>query len=939
MLEQLLAGSLAEEQVSELEQHLDFCEECQGYLEQATSPQNWTADLFAPESSRLDPSMRGAFAGDGLRLWSGNWALDRAIEAVAMNPLPPCRWPIVGSPAVAGTGTDSLSRWLAAPEIDGYDVMDRIGGGLASEVYRARERIRHRIVALKIPGVRTLQSDAGRDRFVREARILARLNHPGIVAVHDIGESSGRPFIAMEYVEGPTLAQAAAGRPQAPARAAALCEHLAHAIQQAHENGLIHRDLKPSNVLLQSTPDPAAPDASAQPGPGEPGLTGTPRIIDFGLARDLRADESLTVEHEVLGTPGYMAPEQVRGQTEAIGPATDVYGLGAILYQLLTGHPPFHKESPLQTLRAVSDEEPLPIDRLRPGVPRDLITICQKCLEKDPDRRYRTAAALADDLRRWREGRPISSRPPGPLGRAQRWVRRKPTLAALLGLTAAVVLVLTVGGPLLAFREAQRRLATERLARSVQREQANAMAERDRANANFNLARSVVAEMTDLLVVRRAQLRPSSGSLQIEALLQEVASRFHDRFAALQSQDQQVELDRLDGMVRLAMLRRQQQSDDWAALIDQAITGYERMDREGRLPVDRQSHWVMALTQRADHRFLNRDPEGGRRVNALALDRARKYAAAQPDSKSAAVLLARVSLADALDAPQVAIQIEALEGLRTRLRPMRSGPIWSPQLEQEWAFLCESLGRILLQANRSRDAEEPLRESLETLALLVESEPTSLENLERFIRVIVALVPPWRQDQRWAEIVTACDRVLERGGRQRVLLARVPWPIMHELLTARIEALMQLGQYARMERACAEALPLAGYQSMLLRFQLSRARALVRLGQAERAVGLVLDVTAESKLPPLWLPEAAEVLALASESIAPPAENPAAVAFQSEQAERWSRQAIALLVRIRPAPGSSPGAIRAAMQDVELDALKQRPDFQAWERDNGLLQP
>src|SRR5262245_36814644 len=257
--------------------------------------------------------------------------------------------------------------------------------------------------------------------------MLARLRHPNVVQVFEAGQQDGRPFLALEYVDGGTLAQRlAAEGTLAPREAAALVCQLARAVHHAHLQGVIHRDLKPANVLL--SPSPSGP---------------IPKITDFGLACQPGGGE-LSKTGEVMGTPGYMPPEQARGERQSLGPPADVYSLGVVLYEALTGKLPFQAATPMETVHQVLNEEPVPPSRLRPGLDGDLSTICLKCLSKEPQGRYASALALADDLTRWQTGEPIAARPAGALERVWKWARRKPALAGLL--TVSLLLVLAVIG-------------------------------------------------------------------------------------------------------------------------------------------------------------------------------------------------------------------------------------------------------------------------------------------------------------------------------------------------------------------------------------------------------------------------------------------------------------------------------------------------------------
>jgi hypothetical protein len=316
----------------------------------------------------------------------------------------------------------SLPTTSALPQVPGYEVLEELGRGGMGVVFKARQVGLNRVVALKVILAGQLASADQRARFLREAEAVARLHHPNSVEIHELGEHQGQPFFALEYLPGGTLADKFEDRPQPPRYAAELVETLARAVQHAHEQGIVHRDLKPGNVLLAAD--------------------GTPKITDFGLAKTLDEDESLTESGAVVGTPSYMAPEQAGGKSkdQPVGPPADVYALGALLYQALTGRPPFEGTDRLETLLLVLSTEPAPPRRLQPKLPRDLETICLKCLSKEPSKRYACAADLADDLRRFLDGRPIAARPTPRWERLWKWSKRRPTMAA--GLAGAVVLLL-----------------------------------------------------------------------------------------------------------------------------------------------------------------------------------------------------------------------------------------------------------------------------------------------------------------------------------------------------------------------------------------------------------------------------------------------------------------------------------------------------------------
>jgi serine/threonine-protein kinase len=308
-----------------------------------------------------------------------------------------------------------------------YQVLRRLGRGGMGVVYEAIQTSVRRTVALKMVLAGTEADTQERARFRVEAEAIGRLQHPNIVQIYEVGETGGRPFLSMEFVGGGSLAQKLDGTPLPEAEAAQLIETLALAINQAHQSQIIHRDLKPSNVLLTAD--------------------GTPKITDFGLAKLLMGDDqSLTPTDAIVGTPSYMAPEQAGARQTEIGPAADVYALGAILYECLTGRPPFRGVTAAETIHQVLFDDPVPPSRVRPKVSRDLETICLKCLHKRPAARYPCAKALAEDLCRFRNGEPIVARPLSRLGRTIRWARRRPAAAALLIVATMAILTITVGG-------------------------------------------------------------------------------------------------------------------------------------------------------------------------------------------------------------------------------------------------------------------------------------------------------------------------------------------------------------------------------------------------------------------------------------------------------------------------------------------------------------
>jgi eukaryotic-like serine/threonine-protein kinase len=410
-------------------------------------------------------------------------------------------------------GDVPASRRREWPTIPGLELIDFLGSGGMGVVFKARQVTLDRDVAVKLLRDDHQVDPGRRERFLQEARAVARLRHPHLVQLYEFGEVPGvggvtsQPFLVLEYVSGGSLADLVRGSPQPPKEAARLVETLADAIHFAHQQGAVHRDLKPANVLLQrmevtgeeqtevvrgpqsSTPRPLAGDLCA-------------KVTDFGLAK-LLAGSDLTHSGDVLGTPSYMAPEQAAGKAGPITPAVDVYGLGAILYEALTGHPPFAAATADATLGLVRQEEPVPPRRLQPTVPRDLETICLKCLRKEPGRRYATAQDLADDLRRFGAGEPVRARQVGTGERVVRWCRRKPGMAGLL---AALVLVFLAGssGVLWQWQRARQE-------RDAVRQ------EKERAERHLRMIRERVRELDQLghdLLGRRGQYRTGQAVLE-----------------------------------------------------------------------------------------------------------------------------------------------------------------------------------------------------------------------------------------------------------------------------------------------------------------------------------------------------------------------------------------------------------------------------------------
>ncbi|HMF13418.1 MAG TPA: serine/threonine-protein kinase, partial [Gemmataceae bacterium] len=397
--------------------------------------------------------------------------------------------PSVGQPTTVAD-KEGASDWRSPySSPSGYEILRELGHGGMGVVYEARQKSLSRVVAIKMIRAGVYASPDLLARFHVEAEALASLQHPNIVQVYEVGEHDGCPYMVMEYLDGDSLARVLSVHSQSPRAAAELVETLANAMHAAHQRGIVHRDLKPANVFVCRLAEATCGHR----------LSAALKITDFGLAKRLAGDDAQTVTGTILGTPSYMAPEQASGRIHGIGPTADVYSLGSILYEMLTGQPPFRGETGVETIQKVMFEEPQAPSRLRSDVPRDLETICLKCLEKESSKRYATAAEFADDLRRFLDGKPIAARPAGVAERVVKWAKRRPEWAVLVGVII---------------------LAVSLLIGSFAWSYARVLGERDRARNSLQVARKSIDDLYTKMAAERLFDEP-----QLDPLCQELLER------------------------------------------------------------------------------------------------------------------------------------------------------------------------------------------------------------------------------------------------------------------------------------------------------------------------------------------------------------------------------------------------------------------------------
>lgn len=625
----------------------------------------------------------------------------------------------------------AVDRAGGIPQVAGYEILGILGRGGMGVVYKARQSGLNRLVALKmiLGGAHAGKSE--RDRFQTEARAVAKLQHPNIVQVYEVGERDDLPFVSLEYIGGGSLGARTEGKPMSPRTAAAVIELLARAMQYAHSNGIVHRDLKPANILLKDNSDvDIRVDSGSRPssilGLQDVRLPFVPKITDFGLAKDLQGESDLTGTGAILGTPSFMSPEQASGQTREIGIPTDIHALGAILYDSLTGRPPFLGADPMATIVQVRTMEPVPPSRWQPGLPGDLETICLKCLEKSPSRRYASAGDLADDVRRFLNGEPIRARPASALEKAWKWSRRRPTSAALIGLSVLALVGAAVAGGTIARLKSQQadaelvRAGNEKLLRDrAEAERDRAQRESARAQANFEAARDAMDEFLTRVGDQRPRPEPRMERLQMQLL--DSALGFYDRFLrSPEGADSGVRREAAWAYQRAGRIREVQNRRK------EAIEAYQEADRlftalehqEPNEPLNRKGH-ADALRQLAGALEADNQRDRADVAYAQALALLERLVADAPDQPNFRVDLASLRNSRATHLAQRGQTVEAIAMFHDAINGLAAkNNAASREIQLEMARTEINLAGVLLTVGQQTEGRAALESGIATLRQL-----------------------------------------------------------------------------------------------------------------------------------------------------------------------------------------------------------------------------
>jgi serine/threonine protein kinase/tetratricopeptide (TPR) repeat protein len=733
------------------------------------------------------------------------------VTAPAAAPLSPSAPSTIARPAAIKTGAMPA---LKLPNVDGYEILRELGRGGMGVVYEARQKGLNRIVALKMVLAAGRASADEVARFRAEAEAVAHLHHPNIVQVYDTGTHQGMPYFSLEFCPGGTLSDRTSGKPLAPRLAARIVRDLAHAVHYAHQRLILHRDLKPANVLL-ATPDATTlerlvksserktrkidptsrlkadqdkttvPAAAAHRAGGPPPSRDrvdvdlehcVPKITDFGLAKRLEGDAGKTRDGSVMGTPSYMAPEQAQGKVRELGPPADVYALGAILYDLLTGSPPFHGDTVMDTLNQVINAEPVAVRRKHAHVPVDLDTICLKCLEKDPAKRYASADALAEDLRRFLDQEPILARPTPWWERTAKWARRRPARALAAAGAVAAAVAFCIGGYVWARQEADR-AATEASLREVAVTEKNeADSQRERAEQLKTLAeehflKACAAVNALLAQVGHVRLAHEPHMEQIRRELLQKAAMFYEGFLRERGDDPHL---------RWQTARTQKNLGD----IQEMLGNLDQAEQRYRTAV---TMFVELRDSAPDDVRIKRDLAATQNNLGLLLDEMTRPAEAERALSAARDL--RRSLLEQSNSDESRSDLAATDhafGLLLERRGDLAGAeaAFTAALEQqqkityttddqgikawrELARINNSLGRVAEAGHRTKDADRHFGDAKAILVRVAADAPKTPEVLQELGQTYVNLgrlhrdTDPAAAEKDYMEAVQVADRLVE----------------------------------------------------------------------------------------------------------------------------------------------------------------------------------
>jgi tetratricopeptide (TPR) repeat protein/predicted Ser/Thr protein kinase len=736
------------------------------------------------------------------------------------------------------------SKTLETVHIPGYEILKELGRGGMGVVYQARQTSVNRVVALKMILAGSHAGEQELQRFLTEAEAVAALQHPNIVQLYEFGEHDGLPYFTLEFVPGGNLADKLHGLSQPPREAARLAEQLARAMQAAHGRGIVHRDLKPANVLLAED--------------------GTPKIADFGLAKKVNGDSGLTATGAIMGTPSYMAPEQAGGECKHVGPAADVYALGAILYEMLTGRPPFLAASPLETVQQVLTSEPVPPSHLHPKLPRDLETICLKCLQKKPGQRYAGAEALADDLGRFLAGEPIRARPVGRIERAWRWCRRNPRIAVLTATLVAVVAA-GFGGVLWQWQRA------ENNARVADRR-------RGEAEDNFHLAQDAVQRCVRLVSENRQLSEPALQPLRKELL--ESARQFCEQFVQARRQDRNARFDLGSVLFDLANVNDAGGTPQQAvATLREAVDLGEALLREepGNLAYRRSlGKWLnyLGVVSQLTSQVGQGEQTFRRALEVCEAD----TASADPECRRRAAQV-HINLAKCITGQgRFAEAEQQLLTARSLAAPLVEARLELPESERALGTCWNNLGTLYLSLGQTDKSIAAQKEALKVWGASPAYEEQRATSLVKLATVYLNLGRPAEADGLFADAVP----VLERLSRQDPLVVRlrVQWSQANLWLGI---CRHQLSRYAEAQAAYQEALRVAG---RLEEDYPQSATDLIALAQG--SLGLLALDRGEAEAALEWLGKAVTALEGA-------AQNPEAVGARYFLRLGYQHRALALL--------------------------------------------